>query len=418
MSTRASGLADPADGLTASSAISVQRQQETVSAAVSEALASQGGSQSSASLAPGGTTPQSASTLGSIALRQPIEGATPPPAIASSQENTPSSGNNNTAIPAAATSTPTPTPTPPANVPCEPSSSPLYCVYEVQPGDNLGIIATKFNIKGNDDVTSWQLLVQSNRPDIVSEDDLLQIGQKLRIPLAGQIIGNSGSASSSGGGSGSAVVHTVLSAQTLIEIAERYGVTAEDIMAVPANGIGDPNALAIGKELIIPNPKRFSTPAPAPTATPSSSGSSGSSGSSSSSGGSRGTTSGPRSSAGLMWPVTGPISSYYGPAHPLGIDVDLFGNPNAPIAAAAAGVVTFAGGDACCSYGYYVVIDHGNGLQTLYAHFSKISVSVGERVSAGEIIGNGGRTGYATGNHLHFEVHSGGAIVNPLDYLP
>jgi len=119
-----------------------------------------------------------------------------------------------------------------------------------------------------------------------------------------------------------------------------------------------------------------------------------------------------------MWPTTGPISSYYGPAHPLGIDIDLFSNPNAPIGAAAAGTVSFAGGNACCSYGYYVVVDHGNGIQTLYAHFSSISVSVGERVAAGEILGLGGRTGYATGNHLHFEVHVNGAIVNPLEYLP
>ena len=80
--------------------------------------------------------------------------------------------------------------------------------------------------------------------------------------------------------------------------------------------------------------------------------------------------------------------------------------------------MTFAGGDPCCSYGYYVIVDHGNGLQTLYGHFSKLSVSVGEKVSQGEILGLGGRTGYATGNHLHFEVHVNGAIVNPTDYLP
>jgi len=83
-----------------------------------------------------------------------------------------------------------------------------------------------------------------------------------------------------------------------------------------------------------------------------------------------------------------------------------------------AGVVTFAGGNACCSYGLYVVIDHGNGYQTLYAHLSKVSVSVGERVSQGELIGYGGRSGYATGPHLHFEVHVSGAIVDPLAYLP
>ena len=80
--------------------------------------------------------------------------------------------------------------------------------------------------------------------------------------------------------------------------------------------------------------------------------------------------------------------------------------------------MTFAGGNPCCSYGYYVVVDHGNGYTTLYAHFSSIAVSVGQRVSQGQVLGAGGRTGYATGNHLHFEVHLNGVTVNPLVYLP
>ena len=85
---------------------------------------------------------------------------------------------------------------------------------------------------------------------------------------------------------------------------------------------------------------------------------------------------------------------------------------------AAGQAVVFAGGDACCSYGYYVIIDHGNGFETLYGHFSKIAVSTGQKVTQGQTIGYGGHTGYATGDHLHFEVHLNGAIVNPLTYLP
>ncbi len=82
------------------------------------------------------------------------------------------------------------------------------------------------------------------------------------------------------------------------------------------------------------------------------------------------------------------------------------------------GVVTFAGGDPCCSYGYYVVVDHGNGFQTLYGHLSTIGVSVGEVVAQGQYLGGGGTTGYSTGPHLHFEVHLNGSVVNPLNYLP
>jgi murein DD-endopeptidase MepM/ murein hydrolase activator NlpD len=101
----------------------------------------------------------------------------------------------------------------------------------------------------------------------------------------------------------------------------------------------------------------------------------------------------------------------------LGIDIDLYDNPTAAIGAAKAGVMTFAGGNAC-SYGYHVVVDHGDGDQTLYAHFSAIAVSVGQSVAQGQKLVNGGRSGYAVGNELHFEVRSSGTLINPLSVLP
>lgn len=338
-----------------------------------------GASQSTSNnLAPSVSSPLSQSTIGDSQLRQPAPGSTEPPSITSSQSTSPSV----TGTPvSSAFETPE----------CDLNESELYCVYTVETGDNLSNIAAKFGIKGNDDVTPWEILIQSNKPDIASEDDLLQIGQKLRIPMF------------------NGVVHTVLRAQTLTEIADQFGVTPEAIMAIAANNLDDANALSIGQELIIPSPTRFAVPAPvvAPTAPASSGGSTGTA---------RNT--GPRSSSGFMWPTTGPISSYFSSSHPLGIDIDLFSNPNAPIGASAAGVVTFAGGNTCCSYGLYVIVDHGNGIQTLYAHLSRISVSTGERVAQGQIIGNGGRTGYATGNHLHFEFHVNGGYASPLDFLP
>jgi murein DD-endopeptidase MepM/ murein hydrolase activator NlpD len=69
------------------------------------------------------------------------------------------------------------------------------------------------------------------------------------------------------------------------------------------------------------------------------------------------------------------------------------------------------------SYGYHVVIDCGDGWTTLYAHMSQISVSPGQRVSAGATIGTTGLTGFTTGHHLHFEIRINGRYVNPALYL-
>ena len=67
--------------------------------------------------------------------------------------------------------------------------------------------------------------------------------------------------------------------------------------------------------------------------------------------------------------------------------------------------------------GNYIVVNHGNGMQTWYQHLSSMSVTVGQTVARGQVIGNVGTTGISTGPHLHFEVHVGGVPVNPLNYL-
>jgi murein DD-endopeptidase MepM/ murein hydrolase activator NlpD len=81
-------------------------------------------------------------------------------------------------------------------------------------------------------------------------------------------------------------------------------------------------------------------------------------------------------------------------------------------------VVVQAGGGWNGGYGTMVVIDHGNGYRTLYAHLSRLNVSVGQTVEQGEVIGAVGTTGIVTGPHLHFEVYRGGVPINPLSVLP
>ena len=95
---------------------------------------------------------------------------------------------------------------------------------------------------------------------------------------------------------------------------------------------------------------------------------------------------------------------------------DIAAAAGSPILAAESGEVVSI--NACGSaYGLHFVVDHGNGLQTLYAHCSSIDVEVGQKVGRGEEIAKVGRTGRATGNHLHFEVWKDGYIVNPGDYF-
>src|SRR5687768_2692241 len=106
----------------------------------------------------------------------------------------------------------------------------------------------------------------------------------------------------------------------------------------------------------------------------------------------------------FIWPYQGMISSYFGPGHPLGIDIAVDAKDEAPIVASASGLVKFAGGDACCEYGYHVVLYHDGGRSTLYAHLSSITVREGLVVAQGEVIGFSGQTGKTDGPHLHFEM--------------
>lgn len=130
----------------------------------------------------------------------------------------------------------------------------------------------------------------------------------------------------------------------------------------------------------------------------------------------------------MMWPVPGysKISSYYGwrfnnTDFHTGIDITGSGVHGAPVVAANTGTVVHT--KTCpyngYSYGYgtYIIVDHGGGITTLYAHLSAIDCKVGDIVVMGEQIGRVGNTGWSTGAHLHFEVRIDGESVNPISYV-
>jgi murein DD-endopeptidase MepM/ murein hydrolase activator NlpD len=124
----------------------------------------------------------------------------------------------------------------------------------------------------------------------------------------------------------------------------------------------------------------------------------------------------------VAWPGRGPISSWFGyRADPFtGVrryhaGIDIVVNMGTPVKAAMDGVVADSGYNG--NYGNYVILNHGDGLQTLYGHLSSSSVRKGQRLSQGSILGLSGNTGYSTGPHLHFGVYRGGVAVDPLKVL-
>lgn len=122
------------------------------------------------------------------------------------------------------------------------------------------------------------------------------------------------------------------------------------------------------------------------------------------------------SSSGFIWPVSGPVTSSFGwrwgRMHE---GIDISAPSGTPIRAAANGSVIYAGW--MSGYGNLVVVDHGGGVASAYAHMSSIGAGVGQAVVQGQVIGYVGCTGHCYGDHLHFEVRVNGAAVDPLGYL-
>ena len=244
----------------------------------------------------------------------------------------------------------------------------MYLNYSVRSGDTISSIAKKQNIASESII--WNNIH-------VHDPDELTPGDKLLVPWVDGII------------------HAVRSDDTVSEIAVRYDATIEDILTFPANKLSDPESLLRDTMIFVPGGRKVtpaSTIRPVPGVIPEQSGL-------------------------WFWPAMGPITSYFSAWHPLGMDIGLL--QNTPIVATKPGVVQFVGGDPLVSYGYYVIVDHGDGYESYYAHLSSWPkrIQSGAWVEQGEVIGYSGNTGRSTGPHLHFEIRHNNQVIDPLAFL-
>lgn len=245
-------------------------------------------------------------------------------------------------------------------------------IYRVEEGDTLERIARRYQTD----------------PELVAAMNYLEPGAAL---LPGQFLVLPHEEGQS---------YTVVAGDTLWDIARRYGTSVASLAA--ANGIADARRLQAGTILTIPgSPAGAAAVKPAETRL-------------------RGETIAvSRSLRGvaLLWPLIGAITSGFGwRNNEFHHGLDIAGEVGDYIRAAWTGVVTFSGwGNGI--YGRMVKIDHGNGLETVYAHNSRNLVRAGEYVRGGDPIAEVGSTGNARGPHLHFEVREKGKAVNPERYL-
>ena len=246
--------------------------------------------------------------------------------------------------------------------------------YEIQSGDTLSSVAKKFGV--STDTIKWENKLKNENQ--LKPGDILKI-----LPVTG-------------------VSHKVKSGETLESIAKKYQAEPQAIVDFPFNGVPDDFKLAAGQNLVVPDGV-IEEAAPVKRSQP------------------KYLAQGPSSPAfealgggKFVWPTSGGISQYFAWYHP-GIDIP---NRSVPgIAASDGGEVIVAGWPDNMGYGNRIVIDHGNGYRSMYAHLSNVYVSVGQSISRGQIIGQMGSTGRSTGTHLHFEIHYKGVPVNPLAIL-
>jgi len=271
-------------------------------------------------------------------------------------------------------------------------------VYKVLPGDTLFGIAEKFGLKP-------ETLLWGNQFTLGDNPHNLKPGQELNIlPVDG-------------------TYHRWSEGDGLNGVADFFGVTPEEIINFPGNGldaetIGDwsrPN-IEPGTWLVIPGGKRSFVswslpPGGIPRENPGVAKGFGT-------GVCEAQAEGIVGGGSFVWPAPNHIINGFNwspETNHSGVDID--GDLGQPVYAADNGVIVYAGWNNW-GYGNVVVVNHGNGWQTLYAHLDTIAVGCGQSVWQGSVIGTIGSTGNSTGPHLHFEMMYNGTKVNPNDYLP
>ena len=248
---------------------------------------------------------------------------------------------------------------------------PTIITYTVVKGDTLWSISHRYDVK----MTS---IISANN---LKEISRLSIGQKLKLPITNMDIAKAEGYSQET--AAEEVVYYVEKGESLWSISREYNVKLESIIA--ANSITDASKISIGQQLRIPNVP------------------------------------GARSNiANFIWPVRGRITSPYGMRVISGrkdfhAGIDIGGPTGTSITAAESGRVSYSG--YMRGYGNIIILNHNGGYSTVYAHNSVNLVKKGQNIKKGSVIGKVGRTGNATGSHLHFEIRLSGKPVNPLSYL-
>jgi murein DD-endopeptidase MepM/ murein hydrolase activator NlpD len=250
--------------------------------------------------------------------------------------------------------------------------------YTVRRGDTLSSIAARRNLPVEEIMNANNL-----------NSDFIKAGQELVLPIIDSkaVKNNSSAKIKEANSSSKQIVHQVQRGDALSSIARLYGTNVDAIRR--ANNLSGDRIFA-GDKLIITDYQR-------------------------------GPVSLERGS--LIWPVNGRITSNFGwRVHPIkktrlfhnGLDIAVPSGTR--VKAAAGGKVVHSGW--MNGFGYTVIIDHGRGIETLYAHNSKVSVAKGSMVNKGQVVALSGNTGLSTGPHLHFGVLQNEKPLNPKNYLP